>query len=211
VDLLTELSHDPDFPTYATNLVFMAKVKYDRFIKREIMYSILDKRPKRAHVYWFVTVNITDEPFTAEYAINDFGTKNVINIQLFLGFKQQQRVNVYLRQIVHDLIKDGTIEAQNQKYTTTPGRDVGDFSFVIVQDVLSPETELTSYEKAIIEARVWLQNLSSNPASWFGLDFSNTVIERVPLILGSHKPFYINRIPNEEYSKMKAKYDHKRM
>jgi KUP system potassium uptake protein len=211
VDLLTELSHDPDFPTYATNLVFMAKVKYDRFIKREIMYSILDKRPKRAHVYWFVTVNITDEPFTAEYAINDFGTKNVINIQLFLGFKQQQRVNVYLRQIVHDLIKDGTIEAQNQKYTTTPGRDVGDFSFVIVQDVLSPETELTSYEKTIIEARVWLQNLSSNPASWFGLDFSNTVIERVPLILGSHKPFYINRIPNEEYSKMKAKYDHKRM
>lgn len=111
VDLLTELSHDSDYPTYATNLVFMAKVKYDRFIKREIMYSILDKRPKRAHAYWFVTVNITDDPFTAEYAINTFGTKNVINIQLFLGFKQQQRVNVYLRQIVHDLIKDGTIES----------------------------------------------------------------------------------------------------
>lgn len=207
VDELTQLSHDTNYPTYATNLVYMAKVKYNKFIKREIMYSILDKRPKRAHAYWFVTVNITDEPFTADYAVNTFGTKNVINVQLFLGFKQQQRVNIYLRQIVHDLIKDGTIEPQPQKYTTTPGRDVGDFSFVIVQDVISPETELTNYEKSIIEARVWLQNLSSNPASWFGLDFSNTVIERVPLILGSRQPFYINRIPADEYRALKEKVE----
>jgi KUP system potassium uptake protein len=207
IDELTQLSHDPNYPTYATNLVYMAKVKYNKFIKREIMYSILDKRPKRAHAYWFVTVNITDEPFTADYAVNTFGTKNVINVQLFLGFKQQQRVNIYLRQIVHDLIKDGTIEPQPQKYTTTPGRDVGDFSFVIVQDVVSPETELTNYEKSIIEARVWLQNLSSNPASWFGLDFSNTVIERVPLILGSRQPFYINRIPADEFKALKEKVD----
>lgn len=205
IDGLTQLSHDTNYPIYATNLVYMAKVKYNKFIKREIMYSILDKRPKRAHAYWFVTVNITDEPFTADYAVNTFGTKNVINVQLFLGFKQQQRVNIYLRQIVHDLIKDGTIEPQPQKYTTTPGRDVGDFSFVIVQDVVSPETELTNYEKSIIEARVWLQNLSSNPASWFGLDFSNTVIERVPLILGSRQPFYINRIPADEYKALKEK------
>lgn len=207
IDGLTQLSHDTNYPIYATNLVYMAKVKYNKFIKREIMYSILDKRPKRAHAYWFVTVNITDEPFTADYAVNTFGTKNVINVQLFLGFKQQQRVNIYLRQIVHDLIKDGTIEPQPQKYTTTPGRDVGDFSFVIVQDVVSPETELTNYEKSIIEARVWLQNLSSNPASWFGLDFSNTVIERVPLILGSRQPFYINRIPADEYKALKEKVD----
>lgn len=207
IDELTQLSHDTNYPTYATNLVYMAKVKYNKFIKREIMYSILDKRPKRAHAYWFVTVNITDEPFTADYAVNTFGTKNVINVQLFLGFKQQQRVNIYLRQIVHDLIKDGTIEPQPQKYTTTPGRDVGDFSFVIVQDVISPETELTNYEKSIIEARVWLQNLSSNPASWFGLDFSNTVIERVPLILGSRQPFYINRIPADEYRALKEKVE----
>jgi KUP system potassium uptake protein len=80
-----------------------------------------------------------------------------------------------------------------------------------VQDVISPETELTSYESFIIKARVWLQNMSSNPASWFGLDFSNTVIERVPLILGSHKPFYINRIPADKYRKIKEKNDQQHM
>ena len=123
-DMLTNLSHDEDYPTYATNLVYMANVKYNKFIKREILYSILDKRPKRAKAYWFVTVNVTNEPFTAEYAVNTYGTKNVINIQLYLGFKKQTSVNVYIRQIVHDLIADGTIEPQPQEYTTSPGRDL---------------------------------------------------------------------------------------
>ncbi|MCT7795262.1 MAG: KUP/HAK/KT family potassium transporter, partial [Lactobacillus crispatus] len=92
-DMLTNLSHDENYPTYATNLVYMANVKYNKFIKREILYSILDKRPKRAKAYWFVTVNVTNEPFTAEYAVNTYGTKNVINIQLYLGFKKQTSVN----------------------------------------------------------------------------------------------------------------------
>ena len=200
-DMLTNLSHDEDYPTYATNLVYMANVKYNKFIKREILYSILDKRPKRAKAYWFVTVNVTNEPFTAEYAVNTYGTKNVINIQLYLGFKKQTSVNVYIRQIVHDLIADGTIEPQPQKYTTTPGRDVGDFSFVIVNDVISPLTKLTGYEKFMVEARVWLQNLSSNPASWFGLEYADTVVERVPLILGKHQESYIKRIKPKKQTK----------
>lgn len=193
-DMLTALSHDDEYPTYATNLVYTAKVKYGKFIKREILYSILDKRPKRAKAYWFITVNVTNEPYTAEYSVNTYGTKNVINVQLYLGFKKQTSVNVYLRQIVHDLIADGTIEAQPQEYTTTPGRDVGDFSFVIVNDVISPQTQLVSYEKWLVEARVWLQNLSSNPASWFGLEYADTIVEHIPLILGRQNTNSINRV-----------------
>ena len=200
-DMLTNLSHDEDYPTYATNLVYMANVKYNKFVKREILYSILDKRPKRAKAYWFVTVNVTNEPYTAEYAVNTYGTKNVINVQLYLGFRKQTSVNVYLRQIVHELIADGTIEAQPQRFTTTPGRDVGDFSFVIVNDVISPLTKLTGYEKFMVEARVWLQNLSSNPASWFGLEYADTVVERVPLILGKHQESYIKRIKPKKQTK----------
>ena len=205
-DMLTDLSHDDDYPTYATNLVYMAKVKYNKFIKREIMYSILDKRPKRAKAYWFVTVNITNEPFTAKYAVNTYGTKNVINVQLYLGFKKQTSVNVYLRQIVHDLIKDGTIEAQPQDYTTTPGRKVGDFSFVIVNEAVSPLTRLKGFEKVMLKARVWLQNLSSNPASWFGLEYTDTVVEQVPLILGKPRHnLHIKRVAPRDYSNLKNK------
>jgi len=113
-------------------------------------------------------------------------------------------VNVYLRQIVQDLIKDGTIEAQPQDYTTTPGRQVGDFSFVIVNEVFSPLTKLKGFEKLMLKARIWLQNLSSNPASWFGLEYTDTVVEQVPLILGRPETkLHIKRVAPKDYSNLK--------
>lgn len=188
-DQLSRLSNDDSLPIYSDNVVYMAKVKPGNRIKREMMYSILDKRPKRAKAYWFVTVNVTDEPYTAEYTVDTLGTRNVINVQLYLGFRREQRVNVYLRAIVHEMIERGQIDPQPKKYTTIVGRDVGDFSFVIVQDVISPQTHIKSYERTMIQLRVGLQNITSNPASWFGLEFSDVVVEKVPLILGqAHKP-----------------------
>ncbi|MCH4058116.1 MAG: KUP/HAK/KT family potassium transporter [Lactobacillaceae bacterium] len=188
-DQLSRLSNDESLPIYSDNVVYMAKVKPGNRIKREMMYSILDKRPKRAKAYWFVTVNVTDEPYTAEYTVDTLGTRNVINVQLYLGFRREQRVNVYLRAIVHEMIERGQIDPQPKKYTTIVGRDVGDFSFVIVQDVISPQTHIKSYERTMIQLRVGLQNIASNPASWFGLEFADVVVEKVPLILGqAHKP-----------------------
>ena len=81
----------------------------------------------------------------------------------------------------------------NLSHKNTPRRDVGDFKFVIVNDVISPQTQLNTYEKWLVESRVWLQNLSSNPAVWFGLEYADTVVERVPLILGSQNIKSIQR------------------
>lgn len=195
-DQLVKLSNDNSMPIFSDNVVYMAKVKPGSMIKREMLYSILDKRPKRAKAYWFVTVNVTDDPYTAEYSVDTMGTRNVINVQLYLGFRREQRVNVYLRAIVHEMIARGQIDPQPQKYTTIRGRDVGDFSFVIVQDVISPQTQIGAFERAIISLRVGLQNITSNPASWFGLEFADVIVEKVPLILGKTKPLslrYLNR------------------
>ena len=207
-DQLSRLSNDESLPIYSDNVVYMAKVKPGNRIKREMMYSILDKRPKRAKAYWFVTVNVTDEPYTAEYTVDTLGTRNVINVQLYLGFRREQRVNVYLRAIVHEMIERGQIDPQPKKYTTIVGRDVGDFSFVIVQDVISPQTHIKSYERTMIQLRVGLQNITSNPASWFGLEFADVVVEKVPLILGqAHKPnltYMSKRAVQEQIEEHKA-------
>ncbi|MBM6412054.1 KUP/HAK/KT family potassium transporter, partial [Lacticaseibacillus paracasei] len=96
----------------------------------EILYSILDKRPKRARVYWFVTVNVTDEPYTAQYTTDTYGTDYMVNVQLYLGFRMEQQVNVFLRQIVNDMMREGELPTQPQKYTTIPDRQVGDWTFV---------------------------------------------------------------------------------
>ncbi|WP_125591100.1 KUP/HAK/KT family potassium transporter [Companilactobacillus jidongensis] len=180
---LNDLRKDPSYPLYTTNLVYLTKVHDGYRIKKNILYSILDKRPKRAEVYWFVTVNVTDEPYTAAYSVETFDTDYMVSVQLYLGFRVDQKVNVYLRQVVNDMMSNGEIKPQPQKYTTIPDRQVGDFSFILIKEVLSPDTKISGIKKSIIHARLALQKFIS-PASWFGLSYSDVMEERVPLVLG---------------------------
>ena len=70
------------------------------------------------------------------------GTRNIVNLQLYLGYKMNPSVNLYLYQIVSDLMQKDVIDEQPQKYTTVPGRIVGNFSVLAIQEVLSPDTRV---------------------------------------------------------------------
>lgn len=183
-DTLQKLSNDEKQQMYIDNLVLLAHVdKYDYTIKREIIYSILDKHPKRAKVYWFVTVNTIDDPYARYYTVDMMDTNNIVSLQLYFGFKAKQSINLYLYQIVNDLMSKGIIDEQPQSYTTTPGRTVGDFCFILTQELLSPNTRIPKWAKNLISARIFIQNHSTNAVDWFGLEFSDVEIEKVPLFL----------------------------
>lgn len=181
---LKNLSQDQSMPLYATNLVYLTHVHNGYKIKKDILYSILDKRPKRAQVYWFVTVNVTDNPYTTAYSVDTYNTNYMVNVQLYLGFRMEQKVNLFLRQIINEMMIKGELPRQPQQYTTIPDRSVGDFTFVLIQEVLSPDTQLNNLKKNIIQARLWLQKYTVTPAIWFGLSYSDVIEERVPLALG---------------------------
>lgn len=188
---LHDLRNETSLPLYTTNLVYLSKPQAEprgkNMVKKNILYSILDKRPKRAQVYWFVAVNVTDEPYTAEYTVDTLGTDYIVSVQLYLGFKMEQKVNIFIRQIIHEMIHNGELPAQPQHYTTIPNREVGDFSFVIIQEDLSPETQIRAMDKVIVQIRLWLEKFTDTPASWFGLEYSDVFVERIPLVLGRQK------------------------
>ena len=190
---LQELTDDEAIPLYISNLVMLTKVRDGDAIKREVLYSILDKTPKRAKVYWFVTVNTTSEPYTNYYTVDMMGTRNIVNLQLYLGFKMNHHVPLYLRQVVNDLMRQGIIDPQPQKYTTTPGRQVGDFRFVIIQDQLSSSTQLQGWQHLLIGARIFIQNHSTTPVQWFGLEFSQVTVEKVPILLNRRAAPMVNQ------------------
>jgi len=54
---LQELSNDLSIPKYATHLVYLTSANNPKEIEHKIMYSILNKKPKRADIYWFVHVD----------------------------------------------------------------------------------------------------------------------------------------------------------
>lgn len=182
---LTALRDDQTIPLYQTNVVFLVPRLSGNEIERQFVYSILDKRPKRAQVYWFVNVDVTDEPFTQEYEVDTMGTDFIIKVKLHLGFRIEQEVNVYIRQIIHDLMKSGRIPQQPQKYSITPGRNVGDFQFILIQKILSNNTVLSKWQRQIMQAKLFIKRHTMSPENWFGLEYSDVLYETVPLVIGA--------------------------
>lgn len=59
---------------------------------------------------------------------------------------------------------------------------------MITQEDLSPETQIKASDKVIVQMRLWLEKFTDTPASWFGLEYSEVFVERVPLVLGRQRP-----------------------
>lgn len=191
---LNLLRQDVDRPKYATNLVYLTNSEYTKKIERNIMYSILDKRPKKADVYWFVNIVVTDNPYDAEYEIETFGTSYIVKVQLRLGFRVDQRLNVYLRQISTDLVKSGEIEIQSRNYTIMPDRKVGDFRFTIIVEQLSYEANLNFWDAFLYKTKLFIKKFTVSPTKWFGLETSDVDIENVPLFLGGYNNTTLKRV-----------------
>ncbi|HEY4399723.1 MAG TPA: KUP/HAK/KT family potassium transporter [Lactobacillaceae bacterium] len=183
---LVALSQDESEPIYATNLIYLTKMYANYEIKRLVLYSILDRRPKRAQVYWFVNVKETDNPYEKRYSVDMMGTRNVAYVTLYLGFRQDQNISRYLHQIVRDLIQEGAIDPQYPKYTANKLRHIGDFKYVLMQSKIIDVNmipQLTGWQRLVIGGRIWLENHATTPSVWYGLEFSEVTEETVPFML----------------------------
>lgn len=193
---LKEIKAEKSIPQYATNLVYLTSKETPGMVDNEIMYSIFDKQPKRADVYWFVNILVTDEPRTMEYTVENFGTNDIFKIQLRLGFRVHQQVSTYLRQVVIDLMKEGTIEKQPQKWSTNKfNQNIGDFCFVLVREELSIDSELSNMSLFMMSMKLAIKKVSVSPIKWFGLEYTDVKIEHVPLLLGNRKKTNLKRVP----------------
>ncbi|WP_028263994.1 KUP/HAK/KT family potassium transporter [Atopobium fossor] len=182
LDQIYDLVHDDDYPMTADNLVFLTNDSSFDKLDRDILYSILDKRPKRAKAYYFLNVQVTDEPYTREFVVNNFGTDFLFKVQIRLGFRVNQRINTYLYQIVEDLMNSGQLAPQEHKYSIYREHSkVGDFRFCLLRKMLSPETDISGFDQRVITFKYLIRRLCGSPARWYGLEGSNVLFEYVPL------------------------------
>ena len=195
LDQIFDLSHDEDYPLLADNLVFLTNDSSFDKLDRDILYSILDKQPKRAKAYYFLNVQVTEEPFTHEYLVEDFGTDFLFKVQLRLGFKVNQRVNTYLYQIVSSLVERGQLAPQEHKYSIyLEPSQVGDFKFCLIRKTLSPETEISGINRRCMELKYFIRSLCGSPARWYGLENSSLIYEYVPLFSRTKRQHKLSRV-----------------
>ena len=181
---LKSLHEDETLPLLTHNLVYLDGERDMTYIDRDILYSILDKDPKRAQAYWFVSVNVLNEPDTMNYQVETYGTDFIFRIKLNLGFKCSPRVNVYLRQIVQDLQTSGELPVQDKKYSIYGKSTVGTFKFCIIHKSVSTKTELSALDEVILHTKYAIRRAAGSKVKWYGLDTSSLIFENVPLITG---------------------------
>ena len=177
------LQDDDSIPLCANNMVYLVKGDESEAIDRDILYSILDKDPKRANAYWFISVNTTDDPNQKHYKVETFGTDYIFRVKLYLGFKVKPSVNIYLRQIVHDLLETGELPKQNRRHSIYGPADVGSFKFCMIRKMMPQEGEMPPSDNLLIHAKYLIRRIAGNPIQWFGLETSNVIVEYVPLFL----------------------------
>lgn len=187
IENLRLLKTDTETPLCANNLVFLDKLGDKDSIDRDILYSILDKDPKRAEAYWFFSLTVTDEPDASRYSVETYGTDFIFHVNLELGFKNDQLLNFYLRQIVGELIASGELPQQQKKFSIYGPSNVGSFKFGILRRSISPGSELTRAEELVLTAKYFIRHMCGSVANWYGLETSSTITEYVPLAIPGRK------------------------
>ena len=184
IEMFEQLKKDQEIPYTADNLVYLIHEREQDMIDRDVLYSIFNKNTKRAKTYWFVSVIVSDEPYAHEYTVDNFGTDCIFRVRLKLGFKMNQRINVFLRQIVTDLIRTGELPPQEQKYSIYgSGGKIGSFKFCMLKKMLVPESELASWRRLAISLKYKIRHLAGSQEQWYGLESSAIIEEYVPLFL----------------------------
>lgn len=183
ISSLQELSNDKTIPKYATHLVYLTSADNPNEIEHKIIYSILNRKPKRADIFWFIHVDTLDDPYTMEYKVEHIVPNDIIRVEFRLGFRVQPRINLLFRKVVEDLVANKEVNITSRYESLERNNVVGDFQFVVMEKYLSQDNELPFIEKLVMKFHFWLKEASLSEERGFGLDTSNVTIEKFPLIV----------------------------
>ena len=188
--VLAELSVDLSIPKYATHLVYMTNSTRSDEIEEKVMYSILQKRPKRADLYWFIHVNVLNEPYKKEYKVTEIIQDDIYRVDFYLGFREPTKINLMFKEVIKDMVKNGEVDITSRYESLNKNNIIGDFKFVLSEKFLSNDSDLSFYEKVVMNVYFFMKKLSLSEEKGFGLDSSSVKVEQFPMVL--HAPEIIN-------------------
>jgi len=192
--VLGELSADLSIPKYATHLVYMTNAGRVDEIEEKVMYSILQKRPKRADIYWFVHVNILTEPYKTEYKVTEILKDDLYRVDFNLGFREPTKINLMFREVLKDMVKKGEVDITSRYESLNKNNILGDFKFVLSEKFLSNDSDLLWHEKLVMNSYFFIKKLSLSEERAFGLDSSSVKIEKFPLVLHAPENIGLTRV-----------------
>ena len=191
---LTGLSEDNSVPKYATHLVFMTSANFDNQIESKIIYSLFQKQPKRADVYWFLHVDVLDSPYTMEYKVIEMVPGHVFRVDFRLGFRIEPKINMFFREVVDNMVKNGEVDIRSRYESLNKENMAGDFRFVVLEKYLAYENNLSFKDKLVMDVYAQVKKVGLTEERSFGLDTSSVTVEKVPMVVSRIKKTPLKRL-----------------
>lgn len=195
---LDKLHGDSRIHRFADNIVYLTSDPDLKRLDTDIFFSIFADHPKRARAWWAVVVETTDEPFTREYSVENFGTDYLFRVRIRLGFKVSQSIPAYLHQIMHDLEKTGELPNQQSIYPkldADPG--IGTIRYVVIHKALMPESKVSGRGALSLQIKYAIRRVAGSPVKWFGLAPYNPLVEVQPLFVSTRRPPRLTRVASQ--------------
>ncbi len=193
-EILAALSVDLSIPKYATHLVYLTNANRIDEIEEKVMYSILQKRPKRADIYWFIHVNILSEPYKTEYKVTEIVKDDLYRVDFNLGFREPTKINLMFKEVLKDMVSNGEVDINSRYESLSKNNIIGDFKFVLSEKFISNDSDLLWHEKLVMNTYFFFKRFSLSEGTAFGLDSSSVKIEQFPLVLHPPENIELTRV-----------------
>jgi len=194
IPIIQELSNDTSIPKYATHLVYLTSANNPKEIEHKILYSILYRKPKRADIYWFVHLDVLDDPYTTEYVVQTIVPNEIIRVEFRLGFRVDHRIQYMFKKVVEEMVANKEVNIVSRYESLSKNNVMGDFRFIVMEKFLSRDNALPMWERIIMRGYFILKKFSLSEERGFGLDPSDVTLEKYPIIVSAIPDFNLKRI-----------------
>ncbi len=193
-EILIALHEDQSIPKYATHAVFITKANRVSEVESKILFSILNRQPKRADVYWLLHVDIHDDPHLMEYRVTQVIPNILIKIDFRIGFKVQPRINLFFRQVVEEMNRNHEIDLLSRYDSLRRFNITGDFRFILIDRVQNYDFDFPMFDQIILNAYSMIKKIGISEIKVLGLDTSSVTEETIPLQTGPHNQIFIQGV-----------------
>jgi KUP system potassium uptake protein len=194
IPIMQELSIDSSIPKYATHLVYLTSANNPKEIEHKILYSILYRKPKRADIYWFVHVDVLDDPYTTDYVVQTIVPNEIIRVEFRLGFRMEHKIQYMFKMVVEEMVNNKEVNVVSRYESLSKKKVMGDFRFIVMEKFLSRDNSLPLWERFMMRGYFILKRFSLSEERGFGLDPSDVTLEKYPIIVSATPDFNLKRV-----------------
>ena len=187
------LQKDKSIPLIATNLVYLTQSTKKGKVEKKIIYSLLNRGFKKAEIYWFVNVIVTNEPFTMKYEIDIIKKKTIFKVHLHLGFRVNRDLSSYLQYIFEDMVNKNEIDRKIHSYrlrsisSCISPYNIDNIKFIMLNETINDSCDLKKFDLFILKLKILIKHYTISPARWFGIEIGDVEVETLPLLVHKTK------------------------